>query len=495
MKRTFNLQKLFDEYNKIHTCTVKIIDSDIRQAKLRMPVDLGYGRPYVTYARSSTNYPHEVRLSSFLNEFVVGVSYGSLISFVSKQQIGELKIEIWPPEQIRYAYLHRNYAAQAGSLGSSCMRYEGMQKALNFYVKNGVEIVVVVSANKKIFARALLWKDLKTTYTATKKKLTYLDRVYSTSDKHNSYYNELVKKNNWLRYGGTVVGGGKKNLYKDNIVLDGICHLPYTDTFRVLYFTDKILTGGCKPSSVKNNHDIITLTHTGNGGYFRQLDPNSVREEFTECWVSKKDCVFVKQYDGYIQKKHIIDIDNKYYSSYDNKQIRKSPIDGYILKSDVVIEAITKNEIAKSKAIKSKYYKKYVHKKHAVKIYDTIYHKDDKDIAKFGKKYYHISQCVRNYKQDYKGNYFPDGNMIPKSKVLITYNLSEDKVTGEILFSKYYIPNTSDKYIELQTGEYIYKTDANRKFLKRFNSKYYVAKHLELPDKNQLKFSFMKTGG
>ena len=142
-----------------------------------------------------------------------------------------LKIVILPPNKIRYAYLESNYfAPNVGNLGASCMRHKEMQKALNFYVKNNIRIVVVIDDNNKIHARALLWDNVRST--KLKNPFTYLDRIYARSDELLSLFYDLATANKWKRYPSTSVNDADKNYYRKDIDAVGMCHLPFNDTFR-----------------------------------------------------------------------------------------------------------------------------------------------------------------------------------------------------------------------------------------------------------------------
>ena len=427
-----------------------------------------------------------------------------------------LKIVILPSNKIRYAYLESNYfALGVGNLGVSCMRYKEMQKALNFYVKNNVRIVVVTDDNRKIHARALLWDNVRST--KLKNPFTYLDRIYARSDELLYLFHDLATTNKWKRYPTTSVSNADKNYYRKDIDAIGMCHLPYNDTFRYLHLEKNLLTSGIGFTMVgllNLSGSPVTLSVHNNRAYYPQLDLDRVREGISGNYISKKDAIKVKRYDGYVLKTNIADIDGAYYSVLDSLVI-KAADDKYILKENSVTEVLTNNIIDKSKAIESPKYKGYMHKSNIVCIKDEIYHKQDADIVCFKNKWYHISQCFINYDrkeinkeiakyQTILHNSLPEtwpfwayvsviatreGDLIPKECAIIVYDLIYNPALDELLYQERYFIGSAG-LIKLNTGEFIVDTPNNRKYLKKFNNKYYIKQDFKLPNKNQLRFDF-----
>ena len=441
----------------------------------------------------------------------------SFKEFILDKEKGDLnlKIKIWPPNKIRYAYLGTNYFSGGGNLGRSCMRHKTSQKSLNFYIKNNVKIVVVTDNSNKIHARALLWEGVKSE--KLKNPFTYLDRVYTISDSLVSLFYDLAEENHWKQYKGVSQGNAAKYLYIDNLDIIGMCHMPWVDTFKHLYYKDSLASSSTM-SNVKHSSSVVTLTHTEGavgGVYISELDPDKIKEVISGNYMSKKDAVFVKRYEGYVLKENIADIDGTYYSTLDNLVV-KTTIDGYILKENSVNEVFTNDIIDKSKAIKSPKYEGYIHKFNAINIKGEIYHKSDDNVVGFGNKWYHISQCFINYNREEVNkeiveyqtilhNSLPEvwpfwayinviatreGSLIPKEHAIIAYNLIYNPALDELLYQeRYYTKRTG--LIKLTTGEFIVDTSNNRKYLKKFNNKYYIKQDFEAPNKNQLRFAFM----
>ena len=528
--KKYDFVKLLKEYNKKYKCshklTPKIGEATVSHSASNFNVTYTYGDRPCKYSLYDFAY---YNITPCLNT-------PSLESFIlSKEEPTlNLRMEILPPNEIRYAYLHSNYFAPGvGNLGKSCMRSKENQRALNFYVKNNVQIIVLTDDNHKIHARALLWDEVKSI--RLKKAFTYLDRVYSKSESLVAQFHDLADKNGWKYYNTTSLGDANNCYYIDDINIVNMCHFPYADTFRYLFYKDNFVASGTSStmmSKVKHKDCILHLTHTSDGGYFPTLDPNRVREALSGNYISKKDAVFLKRYNGYVLKKNIADINGDYYSTRD-VLITSTKLDGYILKENSVQEVITQKKIDKITAIHSKKYDGFIHGSNAVHIQDEIYHKQDANIVCFDNKWYHISQCFINYDRKKVNEelakqpifFYADlsetwvlyatverkGNLIPKERAIIAYDLvcigmsatecanffacgnpkfdkSKFLKTCDkdvIIYQKVYCIDTK-KLIKLNTGELIVDSTNNRKYLKKFNNKYYIKQDFKLSDKKQL---------
>lgn len=496
MQKSYDFNEILKEYNKkyarrfkppskTYDITIKhIIKSNIF---------------YVTYRVSSGVREGKKSLNEFLHFHVsTSINWSSFqdIMLSKEEKKLNIQIKIWPSSKIRYAYLSTNYAIKdVGDLGKSCMRGKDMQKSLNFYVKNNVRIVVVVGSKNKIFARALLWGGIKNTL--TKKIYTYLDRVYSKSDALRPLFQKLIEDNKWEQYGSTSAGKAKSSWYKDNLDITGMCHFPWADTFKYLYYEDNLISSGPVPKQVKHG-SYISLTTTSNRGYFPNLDPNRVKEVLTGNFISKKDATFIKRYKGYVLKEHIVDIKGNYYSSYDT-HIQSTELDGYIFKKDIVEEVLTKQPISKATAIHSTKYNGFIHKSNVVGIEGETYHKKDTNLTHFDGNWYHISQCVVNYDREERNkeaekllfcslmpqNYELRANitlkngLIPKKLAIIAYDLFYNPLSNNIEYQEVYRTN-KDSLVQLVTGELIVNSAENKKLLKKFNNKYYIRQTFKL---------------
>lgn len=545
-KKRYNFFTILQELNKQYNSSYKI--SNINTAELT------YNKQSDTFGSVfyTTSFSFDTEISSikcFVYHYITTALPGSTASCIrsfirSKEKTTtKLKIKILPSSKIRYAYLCTNSFSGKGSLGNSCMRHKGNQKSLNFYIKNNVKVVVAIDDNSKIHARALLWDGVKSTQ--AKNSFTYLDRVYTKSDSLLPLFYDLAKENDWKSYGSSSAEKAKGYYYIDSICTNNIYYFPYTDTFRYLFYKDNLITSGTPDSimkKIKHKDYKIQLTVTSGGGYFQELDPNSVKESLTNHYISKKNAVFVKRYNGWVSKDNIADINGNYYSTHDNK-IVKSPLDRYILKENSVNEVLTNVIIDKTKATHLSKYNGYIHKTNIVCINDVMYHKQDTDIINFGDKWYHISQCFINYNREKWGvelatkqyHFWIDnevfvphpknictctGGLIPKERAIIAYNivcvgmpaknLADSHAKGNpkfdkdkflkscgkdnLIYQEVYLSNKCQRtnYIILNTGIYIINSFANKQYLKKFNNKWYIKQDFEAPNKKQLEFAFVR---
>lgn len=413
------------------------------------------------------------------------------------------EIQIWPANKIRYAYLEANYYQKAGILSSSCMRGKDNQKALNFYVINNVKICVIVTKNNKIKARALLWENVNVV--GKKKIYTYLDRVYYSKEMYKSFYKKFAKNNNFLQY-------PKDNLYIKNINLKNILYLPYTDTFKNLYYKDNIIFSDCSLASLlRPEGEYIKLCSVNNFGYAPQLDKNKILEVFSKKYYTIKDCIYVKKYTGYVHKNSTININNTFYSKFDTKNIYTLSENNYCLKKDVVKEYITNKNIDKTKAKFVKKYNSYIYKDNVVYVNKLPYSKKDELVTIYKNKYYLISQCYDSKVQK---------TYIPKDKVIRVYklgfikkennqpiniedfpaeiyglrnweiinNIQQENKTPEFI-GPYYVDD-SCPVITLNTGECIIVEGLKKEYIIRRNKKYYLRHLYKFNNSQQLKLPF-----
>lgn len=504
--KKYQFKKILDEYNKLYK---QSYESPPETYNIVIVHELETKHFLVNYTNKDESSKSTKTLHSFLRCDIsenISESYFQNIMISKEENCLNLKIEIWPPSKIRYAYLHTNYFANGvGHLGKSCMRGKDMQKSLNFYIKNNVRIVVLIDNMNKIHARALLWDDVR--YTRFKKAFTYLDRVYTKSEASFSLFKKLTDENKWKYYKSTSAGNAKSDLYVANLDITDITHLPYADTFRYLYYKDNLVASSSISSAIAKHHNkYLSLTQVTNGGYFPELDSNRVVEVITNNFISKKDAIFVKRYDGYVLKVNIANIEGDYYSIHD-RDIIETNIDGWILRKNSIDEVITNDKINKSLAVYSSKYNGYIHKSNMVDIKGKIYHKKDANVIFFDANWYHISQCFINYdRKEYNKElakqsifFYPNlpetwvfhatvtrkGSLIPKKHAIIAYDLAYNSGLDIIEYQEVYCTNY-DKLVQLTTGEWVVNSANNKQYLKRFNNKWYIRREFKLPDKNQL---------
>lgn len=504
--KTRDIAFLLKNYNKKYQ-TAFTLNSEIQKAVFLYEVGrLSNHEVRVNFVQSRNAF---LSMQKFTQHYInpVGATninckhFLSYIDTLDYKKDSSLRLEIWPNTKIRYAYLEDNYAALGvGTLGKSCMRYKSMQKALNFYIKNDVQIVVVVDTKSKIHARALLWHNVKEI--GKKPSFTYLDRIYYKNSYLESQFYDLATKNDWRARGHHSTS----NFYRENLNIKEMCHFPYTDTFRYLYYKDNVITAGSYPTSIKNKRCQISLSNTSNGGYFPQLDPNKVTEVLSDSYISKKDGIFVKRYNGWVHKNNIVDMNGAYYSRFDNN-LKQTEKDGWILIVDLVQEVITSDNISKENAVFVEKYNGYIHNTNLLTIKGDKYHKQDKQVVRHNNKWYHISDCFINLnREEYNkeisagarqkymewtgslvpyARITPKGDLIPKEVASIAYDLFYNPIIDKIEFQEVYLIN-GENTIPLVSGELIVDSDNNRQYTKKFNGKYYLKRDFQIPDKNQL---------
>ena len=416
------MKKLNKEFKKVMSLTTKLVQSiydayihhDVDNVVLQKDLIISY-----TY-KGDGGYNRDIE--DFVDRYIsLPASYKKTLIINAKElfnpsDLSTDKIEIWPSNKMRFAYLGTNYYECTGHLGSSCMRHKENQKSLNFYVKNKVKIVVLVTKDNKIKARALLWENINAV--GYKKTYTYLDRLYYSRESQRTLFRDFAKKNGFTTE--------CKDFYIEDINLEDISHLPYTDTFRKLYYKDKVLSMGCMSGNkIKFPDKVVELIHAGNQGYFPQLDKNSIRECFTNNWASKKDCTFIKQYKGHVHKSNILNISGVYYSRHDSKNIScLGDKDDYCLSINVVKEVFTSTNIDKTKGERVDKYDGWVQKENIIYINKELYSKLDKDVVRWNKKYYLKKQCYCNTLSN---------TLIPKSEAIVAYRLGFKEYTNRFV--------------------------------------------------------------
>jgi hypothetical protein len=77
------------------------------------------------------------------------------------------------------------------------------------------------------------------------------------------------------------------------------------------------------------------------------------------------------------------------------------------------------------------------------------------------------------------------GSLIPKERAIIAYDLVYNPMLDDIEYQVVYYTGKV-KSVQLATGELIVDSSNNRKYLKKFNNKYYIKQNFKLQDKKQL---------
>jgi hypothetical protein len=156
----------------------------------------------------------------------------------------ENKMIVVSGDDIKKYYLEDNYwspsGKKSGSLWNSCMRQSERNKFLNIYSKNDcVKMLVYLSDDNKVRARALLWQDVKEHNSTESYK--FMDRIYSYFDHDINFFKKWASENGYIykaeqnaksetlfEIDGEIV---RKKLY---VILENnnFSYFPYLDTFK-----------------------------------------------------------------------------------------------------------------------------------------------------------------------------------------------------------------------------------------------------------------------
>jgi hypothetical protein len=192
-------------------------------------IEMSVGRFISKVVKLNQSHPHINRLKISDRDIELFV-YEFAAVLERESEVNNLKVVTG--EDIRKYYSERNYEDRSrGSLGRSCMSNPEKGKFLDIYVDNpeNISMVVILSNDGKVKARALIWKM----YSLENKKWYYfLDRVYYTLTYQEGIINDWFKKNyedileKWQLRDLNVVVPLMKCEYK---------FFPYLDTIQYFY--------------------------------------------------------------------------------------------------------------------------------------------------------------------------------------------------------------------------------------------------------------------
>ncbi len=201
-------QDLRSLLNKIASYPASTYSKNLEKHDVYLPIVLerkvGYlrKRDIIKYIKSlHPNDSEEVRKEKFLTlaqkntmkpgKFLTkcGISTTEVERFISFFEPPRV-IEI-PSKLIDWAYSSANNVPGSGSLSSSCMRHEKLQKIFRIYRENARMIGIYVPTERKISARALVWDAI-----LNDKPVTFMDRVYG-NPKEVEHLVSYAKKQGW----------------------------------------------------------------------------------------------------------------------------------------------------------------------------------------------------------------------------------------------------------------------------------------------------------
>jgi hypothetical protein len=276
----------------------------------------------------STSKRFSVNPGSFVRKIFNNISERDIEIFVTLfknvTDKNKRKFEIVVGEDIRRYYHYLTYLEQASSIGASCMKYDGCQKYLDFYVNNPDQLkMIILFTNiledgsdvevKKILGRALLWNF-------DGKKI--MDRIYTINDEEHSHFfkmwadeNGFIYKNeqNWRN---TIWFESKGEKFPSRISFTPknweFKKYPYLDTFK---FLD--ISNGCFYNYLPENLSNIKTLCAPDGSVYNSdyLKMDEMEQIFYNCGelifvrylnlnVHNNKLHFSSIYDTYILKDH-----------------------------------------------------------------------------------------------------------------------------------------------------------------------------------------------
>lgn len=188
-------------------------------------------------------------------------------SFVNKK---EFDFEVLSGDKIKEYYHGSYHYSNKGSLGASCMRYDGCQNFFGLYAKNPevISLLVMLSPDNLVLGRAILWnlpeyKIMDRIYSVDDEK--YTPQIKLWAEQNGYFYKTRQSWNSTLQFSN---GKMDKELFLSVKLKNFDFRLyPYLDTFKWL----DCLTGSIYnylPENFKDSsrYRCITLP---NGGYER----------------------------------------------------------------------------------------------------------------------------------------------------------------------------------------------------------------------------------
>ena len=179
------------------------------------------------------------------------------------------KLIVVEGEDIKKYYLEDNYfrpdGCRYGSLWNSCMRQPDRNKFMTLYSVNPVKMLVLLTDDGQVRARALLWDEIKEFNSDNVYK--FMDRIYTVYDHDVDIFKKWAKDNGYLTkweqnakselYVDIDGNPERKHLY---VILENhnLSYYPYLDTFK-FYDTYK----GRFSNSQNYNFDYVLVQSSG----------------------------------------------------------------------------------------------------------------------------------------------------------------------------------------------------------------------------------------
>jgi hypothetical protein len=243
--------------------------------------------------------------------------------FKALQAKKEYEMKIVSGSDIRKYYLYNSYKQQSGSLGNSCMKYDGCASFFSLYEENDDTIKMIVMSDTtdtdKIYGRALLWHvgDVKV-----------MDRIYTINDEEYSiHFKKWAEQNGYIfkthqKFDHTLQFDeqGKTSEKRLAIKLNNSKFelYPYLDTFKFLNRNDGVLYNYNPKEDTEDpfgRDDNISILMAPNGSYYGSQ--HIVFDHIDRKYLHKGDAVFVKEKNFYTNT------GNCYWSNTNDRYILK----------------------------------------------------------------------------------------------------------------------------------------------------------------------------
>ena len=234
----------------------------------------------------------------------------------------EFTFKVVEGEDLRKYYHQKYHHKCEGTLENSCMKYPKCQKYLDFYVDNGVKMLVMFFRDtEEVIGRALLWETTHKGSVGEK----VMDRVYTIADEE--YLNHFIKwaddngyihktYQNWYS-GLQFTNKNSENEFKIDIKLNKVYYeyFPYLDTFKFLDLDSMTISNYC---SDHDDFERFKCLSSPNGGWenpnYLRLD--DISREYchshdlvrvliahnNEIWTTSSNCNYSNIYNRWILK-------------------------------------------------------------------------------------------------------------------------------------------------------------------------------------------------
>lgn len=390
-----------------------------------------------------TKYRSDIRIGRFINRIfpnkykesgAPGEDIQSFIDNIKSKRSGVgIIFKIVEGDDIIKYYNVNSYSLENGeenNLHNSCMKYDKCSSYLDFYIKNDVKMVILMSENDdKINGRAILWK-------LTSPDRYFMDRVYTIYNYDVETFKNYAIKNNWLykkhqnREPDEMICDPSNNTCENmDLIVENIKiteRFPYLDTLSFLYKEHNILSNN---DNLNKSGDKYYLQSTD--GYYTVEGKVFVpyynrlinQDELTWCYYGQEyrfydDVVWVYNQEEYATKEYAKE--HLYYSELMNKWINKSEegviyldeyddyVTDYYAENYMNFSNFYNNYILEEDSIWSKYHNDYILKDESIKI---KYVKNNEEIIDYAHETHRSKfKLVKNEKD--KKSYY-----VPKNKI------------------------------------------------------------------------------